>query len=120
MAPAGECLHSESRASERPSQKYTAFSRQIFEPTIRQSIADRLAVGPPHHDRRRSRRFARDRPVAGRVLDVDEEGREVGRIGQTRDLAAERPDEKAFRLLVLLIDIEPRIRSEEPTLNSSY
>src|SRR3546814_10001484 len=31
---------------------------------------------------------------------------------QTRDLAAERPDEKAFRLLVLLIDIEHRIVAE--------
>src|SRR3546814_5403422 len=61
------------------------------------SIAARLVVGSPHHDRRRTRRFARNRPVAGRVLDVDEEGREVGRIGQTRDLATERPDEEAFR-----------------------
>src|SRR3546814_21071865 len=61
-------------------------------PPARGLVADRLIVGPPHHDRRRPRRFARNRPVAGRVLAVDEEGREVGRVGKPRDLATERPD----------------------------
>src|SRR3546814_3125711 len=46
------------------------------------------------------------RPIASRMLDVDEECCQIGRIGKTCDLAAHRTDQKALRLLGRLIDIE--------------
>src|SRR3989344_5185373 len=76
------------------------------------SVADRLLVGPRHHDGRRARLFAGDRPVARRVLDVDEEVGEAGRIGDARDLAAERTDQEPLGLLGALIDMEHRVMTE--------
>ncbi len=46
------------------------------------------------------------------MLDIDEEGLEVGRIGEPCDLAAERADEEPLRQFADLIDVEHRVMAK--------
>src|SRR3546814_8560335 len=66
----------------------------------------RFTVRSAHDNSRGSGLLTCHRPIASRMLDVDEECCQIGRIGKTCDLAAHRTDQKALRLLGRLIDIE--------------
>src|SRR3546814_3771964 len=66
----------------------------------------RLTLRSAHDNSRGSGFLTCHRPIASRMLDVDEECCQIGRIGKTCDLATHRTDQKALRLLGRLIDIE--------------
>src|SRR3546814_4498594 len=59
----------------------------------------RFTVRSAHDNSRGSGLLTCHRPIASRMLDVDEECCQIGRIGKTCDLAAHRTDQKALRLL---------------------
>src|SRR3546814_14088514 len=59
----------------------------------------RFTVRSAHDNSRGSGLLTCTRPIASRMLDVDEECCQIGRIGKTCDLAAHRTDQTALRIL---------------------